>query len=124
MLIIKKWQDIEALKGKISDALQQELFEYYRTIILQGIGERDYESIELTNIGKLSVLEIEEELLGIFTETPEFVDELDLDGEKFLRVTILFGESDGVVLYVPELHWTVELKAWVIKHQGGDESCK
>lgn len=62
MKIITKWQDIDALETIICESLIAELRVYYKEIVTEMLCEEDYENYDITEIGKVALLESDDDI--------------------------------------------------------------
>lgn len=124
MKIITKWEHIKQLEGVITDALREEIKHYYRGIALE-MGEEAVEAFDMVGIGIIAILEAGDDIsnlpsIGMTIQTitlleaiPEFIDEINLVGEIWYRVTVILSADVGRVIYIPKSLFTEELETWI-----------
>ena len=89
------------------------------------LDEEDFESYDVFDVGKISVLESGDDLahqsdIGMTEETmivlesiPEYVESVRLSSGLWYRIVIIFGDSCGVVIYVPIEMVTGDFEIWI-----------
>lgn len=124
MKIIVYFEDIKAQEGEISDALREELEHYYWTLAME-MGEEAHQDFDLAGIAIIAVFEEGDSIhhmpmtgmtaktITLLESIPEFIDEINLQGEIWYRLILILSADVGRVIYIPKSLVTLELKAWI-----------
>lgn len=124
MKTITNWTQLQHLEGEINDALKAELEEYFKELVTEML-EEDYQNHDISYIGPIAIVDYEDNLhhlpkIGMTSDTmtllesiPEYIDTLNIGGEIYYRIIILFGGDAGVVIYVPEEIKQGQLANWI-----------
>lgn len=125
MKVFVTWNELMELEEKLEKNIFSELKRYFIELMTEMLDEEDFESYDVSEVGKISVLESGDELahlpdIGMTEETmtvlesiPEYVEPVRLSSGLWYRVVIIFGDSGGVVIYVPDEMVTGDFEIWI-----------
>jgi len=124
MIIIKTFEEIENLDN-ISEALKEELKNYFREIAKVIVGEA-WQSYKLDEVGSIVVIEKADTIeildkLGLINcgktipeILPEFAEKVIVDEIEMLRIVWVFGDSNGISMYCPVGKFGEKFDAWIL----------
>jgi hypothetical protein len=127
--IITEWQHIKVLEDVIEQSLIDELRSYFKEIVTEMLSEEDYENYDITEVGKMAVLEVGDAIdnlpeIGFYDETirltesiSEYVERVEIDEEIYYRILVLLNDAEGVIIYAKANTHGDEFENWVLENE-------
>ena len=125
MIAIANWEELLALDERMDTPIYMEMKRYFKELITEMFDEPEYKTYDLTDFGKVSVLEdcddienlpeigMTEDTMTMLESIPEYIEVVTLEGHRWYRCVIIFGADSGVVIYVPEELKQGQLANWI-----------